>query len=139
MSKRALIVEDDHANRAIWNRVLLDHGYEVVSAGDVGTAVTHVSDDVSLYLIDHYLPDGHGVEMIGHIRQQSPGSIVIMMSMDDDAGVIRDAMLAGGNIFIVKPSSPLVMRELLDEINAGAVTAEARQLINRNGRRNYTG
>jgi DNA-binding NtrC family response regulator len=137
-TKRALIIEDDLANRSIWSRVLSDDGYEVFNAEDYASSTGYIDEGVSLYLIDHYLPDGRGVDMIDEVRQKAPESVVVIMSMDDDAELIREAMAAGGNVFLVKPSSPLIMRELLDEISLGKMNRAVRQLINRHGRRAYT-
>jgi len=137
-TKRALIIDDDYANRSIWDLVLSDQGYEVVAAPDLATCLPHIKGDVSLYLVDYHLPDGRGTQVVSMIRENSPESVVIMTSMDDDADVIRESMNAGGNVFMVKPSSPLIMRQVLDEISAGALNATVRQLINRNGRRSYS-
>jgi DNA-binding NarL/FixJ family response regulator len=60
-----------------------------------------------------------------------------MVSMDDDADVIREAIRAGGNVFMVKPTSPSVMGQLLAEIASGDLSVTDKQLINRNGRRAY--
>jgi DNA-binding NtrC family response regulator len=135
--KRALIVDDDYANRSLWELVLTDRGYEVLTAEDAATGKSFVSSDISLYLVDYHLPDGHGTEVVSLVRGQYPGSMVVMVSMDDDADVIREAMRAGGNVFMVKPASPSVMGQLLNEIEAGDLNSTVRQLINRNGRRTY--
>ena len=135
--KYALIVDDDYANRSIWELVLADRGYEVLSAGDLASGFGHVGDNVSLYLIDYHLPDGRGTDIVKRVKEQYPGSLVVMVSMDDDADVIRESMYAGGNVFIVKPASPAMMNQLLNEIDSGELNANAHQLINRNGRRSY--
>lgn len=135
--KRALIVDDDSANRSIWELVLADRGYEVLSASDLADGLNSMADNISLYLIDYHLPDGHGTKMAQHIKQNFPGSVIVMVSMDDDADVIRESMRAGGNLFIVKPTSPTMMNQILSEIDTGALDASAHQLINRNGRRTY--
>jgi DNA-binding NarL/FixJ family response regulator len=135
--KRALIVDDDYANRTIWDLVLTDRGYDVISAAEAGAGRDHVSSDIDLFLIDYHLPDGRGSDVIALARQHAPDSVVVAVSMDDDADVIRETMRAGGNVFMVKPSSPSLIRELLDEIEKGGVTAHVRQLINRHGRRTY--
>ncbi len=137
-TKRALIIDDDYANRSIWDLVLSDQGYEVIAAPDLASCMPHIKGDVSLFLVDYHLPDGRGTQVVERIRASSPESVVIMTSMDDDADVIRESMNAGGNIFMVKPSSPLIMRQVLDEIKAGDLNSGVRQLINRNGRRSYT-
>jgi DNA-binding NarL/FixJ family response regulator len=64
--------------------------------------------------------------------------MVVMVSMDDDADVIRESIRAGGNVFMVKPTSPAVIGQVLAEIAAGDLDANAKQLINRNGRRTYS-
>ena len=137
--KRALIVDDDYANRSIWELVLTDRGYDVVSASDLTEGATSVSGDISLYLIDYHLPDGRGTDIVKQVKQEFPDSLIFMVSMDDDADVIREAMYSGGNVFIVKPASPAMMNQLLNEIETGEVDQRTRQLINRNGRRTYAG
>jgi len=137
VGKCALIVDDDSANRSIWELVLSDRGYDVRSAADLENGLSHITDDVSLYLIDYHLPDGRGTDIVKKVRGKFPASVVVMVSMDDDADVIRESMRAGGNLFIVKPASPKIMNEVINDIDSGTLTAEAHQLINRNGRRTY--
>ena len=135
--KCALIVDDDAANRAIWELVLTENGYKVYSAEDLETARTYVNETVSLYLVDYHLLDGRGTDIVRQVRGRYPASLVVMVSMDDDADVIREGIRAGGNVFMVKPTSPSVMSQLLNEIEMGDLNASARQLINRHGRRTY--
>ena len=135
--KRALIIDDDSANRSIWELVLTDRGYDVTSAGDLSGGYNSAQDGVSLYLVDYHLPDGRGTDLVQYVKQVNPTCVVVMVSMDDDADVIRESMRAGGNVFIVKPASPMIMNQVLNEIDTGQLDANARQLINRNGRRTY--
>ncbi|HVO43471.1 MAG TPA: response regulator [Aggregatilineales bacterium] len=136
--KRALIIDDDPANRSIWELVLTDRGYEVLSASDAASSLEQLNDSITLYLVDYHLPDIPGAELVSQIRDSYPSSVVVMVSMDDDADVIRESLHAGGNVFMVKPSSPSVMAQVLSEIESGDIGVNARQLINRHGRRNYT-
>jgi DNA-binding NtrC family response regulator len=135
--KRALIVDDDSANRSIWELVLVEKGYDVMTAENVTDGMTHVAENVSLYLIDYHLPDGRGTDIVAHVRSNYPATLIVMVSMDDDADVIREAIRAGGNVFMVKPTSPSIMGQLISEIESGDLNSNARQLINRNGRRTY--
>ncbi len=135
--KTALIIDDDPANRSIWELVLTDKGYSVRTAPDIESGVRQIGPDITLYLIDYHLPDGHGTEVVSSVRKSYPASIVVMVSMDDDADVIREAIQAGGNVFMVKPTSPSVMGQIISEIEAGDLNAKARQLISRHGRRSY--
>ncbi|MEP7288328.1 MAG: response regulator [Chloroflexota bacterium] len=135
--KCALIIDDDHANLAIWELILGENGYEVHTADSVTVGMTFVSDKITLYLVDYHLPDGHGTDLISYVREHHPTSMVVMVSMDDDADVIREAIKAGGNVFMVKPTSPSVMGQVLAEIESGDLSSSDKQLINRNGRRVY--
>lgn len=94
--KHALIIDDDRANRAIWELVLGENGYDVNTADSITAGMTYVSDDITLYLVDYHLPDGRGVDVVSYVRQHFPSCIVVMVSMDDDADVIREAIRAGG-------------------------------------------
>src|SRR5215813_9987301 len=126
--KRALIIDDDNANRSLWELVLNERGYDVAFAADAATGISQIAEDVALYLVDYHLPDGRGTDIIVQIRDSSPTSVVVMVSMDDDADVIREALRAGGNVFMVKPATPAVMGQLLNEIDSGTITSSARQL-----------
>jgi DNA-binding NtrC family response regulator len=135
--KHALIIDDDRANRAIWELVLGENGYDVNTADSVTAGMTFVREDISLYLVDYHLPDGRGVDVVSYVREHFPRCIVVVVSMDDDADVIREAIKAGGNVFMVKPTSPSAMGQLLAEIASGDLSVHDKQLINRNGRRAY--
>lgn len=137
--KRALIIDDDSSSRSIWERVLTEQGYDCTSAEDVASASSLVAEDISLYLVDEYLPDGRGTSLISQIRSTAPGSIVIIISMDDDSDLIRDAFEGGSNIFVVKPAEPTEMRRVIAEIDSGKITPDHRHLITRLGRRAYGG
>jgi DNA-binding response OmpR family regulator len=138
-NKKALVIEDDSASRSLWELVLREQGYEMLYAPDLETAGPLVSDAIQVFVVDQYLPDGQGVDIVGYIRQEVPQSIILVVSMDDDATVIHAAMQQGGNIFVVKPAAPSVLRLIISEVSAGKITAGMRELINRNGRRAYAG
>lgn len=138
MTKRALIIDDDVANQSLWRNFLNEHGYEVAIAADLGSAQQHLANDLHLFLVDYYLPDGFGTSMVAAARQECPDSLVIMVSMDDDADIVRAAMKAGGNLYVVKPSTPTLMSEILTEIETGSLHSGVRQLINRYGRRSFS-
>jgi response regulator of citrate/malate metabolism len=136
-AKRALIIDDDLANQSLWRSFLTEHGYEVSVAPDLETARQQLRKDLNLFLVDYYLPDGYGTSMVETARRQCPEALVIMVSMDDDADIVREAMRSGGNLYVVKPSTPSLMLEILTEIESGQLHTGIRQLINRHGRRSY--
>src|SRR5258706_15899144 len=110
--KRALIIDDDHANRSIWELVLNENGYGVESADTISSGMGYIGTDVSLYLVDYHLPDGSGTDVVSYIRSNFPSSMVVVVSVDDDVEVIRECIRAGSNVFMVKPTSPAVMGQV---------------------------
>ncbi len=137
-NKHAVVIDDDRSNLAIWELVLNENGYEVQTADSMESARDYLSDDVGIFLVDYHLPDGNGSELVAYVRENFPNSFVVMVSMDDDADVIRESIRAGGNVFMVKPTSPQAMGQLISEIESGTLDISARQLITRHGRRNYS-
>jgi CheY-like chemotaxis protein len=75
---RILLAEDDADVRIVVEHVLLDGGYEVDAAGDLGTArELLLSCDYDLVLTDGRLPDGTGMELADiAIEKDIPALIV---------------------------------------------------------------
>lgn len=121
----------------MWEHFLSDHGYAVGTAASLEDAQIQWGEDIGLYLVDYYLPDCYGTQAVSQIRQQFPDALVFVVSMDDDADVIRESMRAGGNLYMVKPISTAVMTEILSEIDSGQIDPQVKQLISRHGRRTY--
>src|SRR6266542_1879761 len=95
--KRALIIDDDLANRSIWELVLGENGYEVYTADSISSGMGYIGDEITLYLVDYHLPDGSGIDVISYIRSNFPEGMVVIVSVDDDNEVIRECIRAGAN------------------------------------------
>ncbi len=112
---RILLIEDEPGPRLIAARVLREHGYEVVEAGDAAEARRTFDDDpaIALVLSDVVLPDGNGVELVLAFREARRALPVVLMSGYADERArwpdIRDRSLA----FLQKPFS---ISELLDVV-----------------------
>ncbi len=113
--ERLLLVEDEPGPRLIAARVLREHGYQVVEAGDAADARRMFGEEPAFALVisDVVLPDGNGVELAMAFREARPSLPVVLMSgyADDRARWpdIRDR----GMPFLQKPFSIV---ELLDTV-----------------------
>jgi len=113
--ERILLVEDEPGPRLVAVRVLRDHGYHVMEAGNAADARRgfQESPPVDLVISDVVLPDGNGVELVLAFRETRPGLPVVMMSGYADERArwpeIRDRRLP----FLLKPFS---VAELLDAV-----------------------
>ena len=100
-----LIVEDEFVNREIL-KAILEQDYEVITA-ETGTEAlemihAHIGT-LSLILLDLILPDIHGLEILGQIRQDAEMARipVIVLTADKEAEV--ESLNSGANDFIPKP------------------------------------
>src|SRR5919199_34678 len=103
---RTLVVDDDFMvatiHRGYTQRV---PGFEVVgvahTAKDALAAVQQLRPD--LVVLDVYLPDQSGLEVLKEIRRRHPQVDVIMVTAAKDADSLLQAMQGGVLHYIVKP------------------------------------
>ncbi|MDR2391608.1 MAG: response regulator, partial [Planctomycetota bacterium] len=81
-NERVILLVDDHdATRETLTEVIRELGHRVLAAPSLFMAMKHVDDhlsDIDLVLTDLKLPDGTGMELMRRMRQESPGTPVVM-------------------------------------------------------------
>ncbi len=115
---RTLVVEDDFRvsaiNAAYVSRVA---GFEVVGqAATVAQALAAVRDtEADLLLLDIYLPDGTGLDVLRQLTQDSGGARpdAIMTTAARDVESVRSAMRLGAVGYLVKPFTRAALTERL--------------------------
>jgi response regulator of citrate/malate metabolism len=111
-----LIVEDDfrvaRAHAELAGRV---EGFRVT--GVVHTASAALSAVAArnprLVLLDVYLPDASGLEVIRRLRRRPDPPDVIMLTAASDLATVREAMQAGALHYLVKPFDIEALRDRL--------------------------
>ncbi len=102
---RVLIV-DDHAVVRSGLHLLLDaeDDIEVVAeAGDVREAVFEAREKKpNVVLMDVVMPGPSGIEGVPLVLKESPGSKVLVLSMQDDPRYVREAFAAGASGYVLK-------------------------------------
>ena len=103
---KTVIVEDDLMVAAINNQFLMKSpGFQV-------TAIFHTGKDglaflkenpVDLLLLDLYMPDVSGLELLAELRRQNRKEDVIMITAANDAKHISEALHLGVIDYLVKP------------------------------------
>ena len=122
---RILVIDDDALLRRVIRVALEAAGYEVIEAGD-GDAALHVyrEQGADLLLVDLFIPEPDGLEVIRTVRAEAPGAKIIAMS---GGGSLKLDLLAAAAAFgasrtLWKPFVPDVLlaavRELLGERGA---------------------
>jgi DNA-binding response OmpR family regulator len=125
--KRILFVEDDERLYGLVSLSL--NGYRIVTARDFTEGLRLARQRYfDLYILDHNLPDGTGVELCRRIREFDPHTPVIFVSGGTCESDVREGLIAGAQIYIAEPSSPDVIAWAVARLtlDASAKAFEAR-------------
>ena len=98
-----LILEDDEVIRGQLARMLKDKGHNVEEAADVKEFDSKPHDDISLFLLDVYLPDSDGFSVCEKLRKNGNMAPVIFLTSCDDEESITKGLDIGGDDYITKP------------------------------------
>jgi two-component system, OmpR family, response regulator CssR len=109
-------VEDEKDLAEIIRKYLVREGYDVTVFHDGETALSHISDDVNLWILDIMLTgDVDGYDLIKALKQHNSQTAVIFTSArDQDIDKIMGLEL-GSDDYLAKPYSP---KELMLRIKA---------------------
>jgi response regulator of citrate/malate metabolism len=114
---RVLVVEDDpvaaDAHRLYVERV---PGFVVVRVAHTGAEAVRLMEQLSvdLVLLDFYLPDGHGLQIIRALRANNAGVDVIAVTSARDLAMVRAAVSAGVVQYLLKPFIFATLRDKLE-------------------------
>src|SRR5213594_3491255 len=120
---RILVMDDDALLRGALRVVLEAAGYEVIEAadGDAGLRLQR-EQGADLVLVDIFMPERDGLEVIRALRAEFPQPKIVAMSGGGRTGqieVLRAAAALGAARILRKPFQPRelvkVIRELLGE------------------------
>jgi len=117
---RILIVEDSPTMRRIVKNTLKRIGYsEFEEAEDGLAALTKLAESkVDFIITDWNMPEMNGLDFIQRVKKNTdyadiPILMVTTRSVEQD---VVQALQAGAASYIIKPFTPQVMREKIDEI-----------------------
>lgn len=116
-----LIVDDDAGFRSLMETILRDEGYVVETAGAMTEAIACASrKSYHLLISDLRLPDGSGLDLLRHWKQEMPEVPVIMITGFGTVSSAVEAMKLGAVDYLGKPlSSPdelrIVVRQALEQ------------------------
>ena len=103
---RTLVVDDDFMAVSV-HRQFVERipGFEVVGEATTGAEARALVERLrpDLVLLDIYLPDENGIELMRRLRASDSRADVIAITSAKDVDVLRDAMQLGVVHYIVKP------------------------------------
>jgi two-component system response regulator NreC len=119
-----IVVADDHAVVRGGLRRLLDAEpdfHVVAEAGDVDeTKACMAEHRPAILLLDLHMPGGGSLPALRAIRDASPATGILVLTMQDDPGFAREAMLRGARGYVLKEAEEADLLHAVRTVAAGA-------------------
>jgi two-component system response regulator NreC len=119
-----IVVADDHAVVRGGLRRLLDAEPDlrvVAEAGDVEETKAKMAEHKpSILLLDLHMPGGGSLPALRAIRDASPDSGILILTMQDDPGYAREAMSRGARGYVLKEAEEADLLHAVRTVAAGA-------------------
>jgi two-component system response regulator NreC len=122
VSQIQIVLADDHAVVRSALRLLLDaeQDLEVVAeAGDVGAAMVELErHKPNVLILDLHMPDGPSVTAVPRLREASPETGIVVLTMQREPSYAREALRGGVLGYVLKEA---VDEDLVNAVRLAAV------------------
>lgn len=122
-AKTTVVLVDDHAVVRGALKALLDgqDDLEVIGeAGDIaGGRATVAERQPHVLVLDVNLPDGLAVDAVPQLREDSPQTQIVLLTMERDLTLARRALDGGASGYLFKDSAHLELIEAVRAVAAG--------------------
>ena len=119
-----IVVADDHAVVRGGLRRLLDGEPDlqvVAEAGDVDETKARVAEHrPAILLLDLHMPGGGSLPALRSIRDASPSTGILILTMQDDPGYAREALSRGARGYVLKEAEEADLLHAVRTVAAGA-------------------
>ena len=102
---RVLIIDDEVSIRSSLKDALSKRGHECVTAENFAQGQQYARAHFDVVLLDIFLGDGSGIDLLKEIQTRSPETCVVMISGNADIDTAVQAIHLGAYDFIEKPLS----------------------------------
>ena len=134
-SRRILYIEDHDDTRELVTLLLAQKSYEVITGSTIESGVALAgAQKFDLYLLDSWLPDGSGLELCKRIRQFDKTTPILFYSAAAYAADSELALNCGAQAYLVKPSQPTELCDLVTDLIESSERTNSRARIGFRGR-----
>src|SRR2546421_7927095 len=115
-NRRILIIDDERPILLTLEALLGRHGYQPEAAATASYGLRRIKEtSPSVVLIDLQLPDVRGLELLGQIKDEHPGTQVIILTAHDSLNNAIESIKRGAYHFISKPYAPEELLSLIEK------------------------
>jgi DNA-binding NtrC family response regulator len=102
-----LVVDDERSVTGALGLILRESGHEVATAHSVVEATQVLSEcHIDLVITDYRLSDATGIDLITHIKSETPDTEVILMTAYGSLDITIEAIKQGAYYYLEKPYTP---------------------------------
>src|SRR6266852_1297106 len=133
MTQTILIVDDDPVQRRLLESCISRSGQQTLTAPGGEPALEMLlspkAEQISLVLLDLMMPDVDGIQVLTKLRPTNPDLPVIVLTAKGGIDSAVEAMRAGANDFLVKPTSPERIKvSIQNALKLGVLSGEVSRL-----------
>jgi two-component system response regulator PilR (NtrC family) len=132
---RILVVDDETSMQEFLEILLRREGHDVVVCGSADEAIVALeSDDFDLVLSDIQMPGMSGLELLDHVKDASPETLLVLITAYGTAESAVEAMKHGAYDYLTKPCSideiRMVVDKALEKRNLSTENVRLRRQLN---------
>jgi len=122
MKKPRILLADDHVLLAEALKSMLSAVYDVVGTVSDGRSLLDAAETLEpdLIVVDIGMPQLNGLDATRKIKRLLPKVKVIILTMNEESGLVAEAFRAGATGYLLKYSAPQELLEAIEEVLKGA-------------------
>lgn len=118
---KILVVDDSSTMRRIIKNTLQRLGHQDILEAEHGVEAWQIlgqNSDIAVLITDWNMPEMNGLELVKKVRaeQKYIDMPIIMVTTEGGKAEVITALKAGVNNYIVKPFTPQVLKEKLEDV-----------------------
>jgi len=118
---KLLVVDDSSTMRRIIKNTLQRLGFDDVLEAEHGVEAWQIMErtpDINVLITDWNMPEMNGLELVRKVRAEKKyeSMPIIMVTTEGGKAEVITALKAGVNNYIVKPFTPQVLKEKLEDV-----------------------
>ncbi len=118
-----VLVADDHAIVRTGIRHVLESepGFEVVAEAAGGAEALELAASLQpdVAVLDISMPGGSGLRIAAELRERSPGTQVLILSMHDNTEYVLESLRAGAHGYLLKDTAAMELRDAIRAVRRG--------------------